>query len=33
MAQENLRFPVLIQSLFEKMSDDLGLEKRKEVIS
>ena len=33
MAQENLRFPVLIRSLFEKMSDDLGLEKRKEVIS
>lgn len=33
MAQENLRFPALIRSLFEKMSDDLGLEKRKEVIS
>jgi len=33
MTQENLRFPVLIRSLFEKMSDDLGLGKRKEVIS
>ncbi|MCK4731514.1 MAG: hypothetical protein KAT65_03560, partial [Methanophagales archaeon] len=33
MDQEDLRFPVLIQSLFEKMSDDLGLEKRRGVVS
>jgi putative ATP-dependent endonuclease of OLD family len=33
MDQEDLRFPVLIRSLFEKMSDNLGLEKIKEVVS
>jgi len=29
MSQESLRFPVKIRELFEKMSGDLGLEKRK----
>lgn len=33
MAQENLRFPALIRVLFEKMSDDIGLEKRMEAVS
>jgi putative ATP-dependent endonuclease of OLD family len=33
MAQENLRFPALIRVLFEKMSDDLGLEKRMGAVS
>jgi hypothetical protein len=28
MENEDLRFPPLIRSLFEKMSDDLGLEKK-----
>jgi putative ATP-dependent endonuclease of OLD family len=28
MTEENRRFPALIRTLFEKMSDDLGLEKR-----
>ena len=33
MNQENLRFPALIRVLFEKMSDDIGLEKRMEAVS
>ncbi|MCD6395396.1 MAG: DUF2813 domain-containing protein, partial [Planctomycetes bacterium] len=33
IARENSRFPALIRSLFEKISDDLGLEKRKEEVS